>query len=199
MELTGRRGITMLDYREKVRHFVVNGEFDEATKLFVLDVMDTWLALASHVHPISIICNDQSKQDAAKIAEFEHHVSAFITLWIPFIGGYKNWQYHKLHSLTCGALAFLKDFGMLGRANAQGFENKHFELNRVRETLCRIPSRKLRVQKLAQRSQSMFIEGLTESINFLDRADKDGKCCVLCSVFYVCVSLFLTAVPSPSF
>ena len=78
--------------------------------------------------------------------------------------------------MTCGAIAFAKKYGMLGRANAQGFENKHFELRRHREILSRIPHRKVRVQKLAQRSQTMFIDGLTESLNFFQRADDDGKC-----------------------
>ena len=175
MELTGRRGIAMLDFRKKVHHFVVNGGFVQETEAVVTDVMDTWLELANHVHPISIICNDQSKLDDAKLTKFEGHISAFIKLWIPFIGGYKNWQYYKLHTLTCGAIAFAKKYGMLGRANAQGFENKHFELRRHREILSRIPHRKVRVQKLAQRSQTMFIDGLSESLLFLEQADANGE------------------------
>ena len=186
MELTGRRGIAMLDSRKKVWSMVRDSEYDEATKLVVCEVMDAWLALAGHVHAISIICNDQKKQDAAKIAEYEHHVADFVTLWIPFIGGYKNWQYHKLHSLMCGALAFLKTYGMLGRANAQGFENKHFERRRLNDVMGKIPNRKVRVQKLAQRSQSTFIEGLPESLNFLEQADIDGKCCVTSVCVCVC-------------
>ena len=61
----------MLDFRKKVHHFVVNGGFVQETEAVVTDVMDTWLELANHVHPISIICNDQSKLDDAKIAKFE--------------------------------------------------------------------------------------------------------------------------------
>jgi hypothetical protein len=196
MELTGRRGIAMLDFRKKVHHSVVNGGFVPATEAIVQEVMDTWLALSNELHPISIICNDQSKLDDAKLAKFEGHISAFIKLWIPFIT-YKNWQYLKLHSLMCGALAFARKYGMLGRANAQGFENKHFEHRTVRVTLLTIPSRKLRVQKLAQRSQTMFIDGLTESLNFFQQADADGTCCFLCSVC-LSLSLFLTAIYSPS-
>jgi hypothetical protein len=200
MELTGRRGISMLNLRGKVWSLVRDSEYDDATKLIVSNVMDEWLALADHVHAVSIICNDQKKQDAAKIAEYIHHVAAFVKLWIPFIGGYKNWQYHKLHSLMCGAFAFIKKYGMLGRGNAQGFENKHFEKRRLNDVMGKIPNRKVRVQKLAQRSQSTFIEGLPESLNFLEQADKDGKCCVP-YVFYLCawcacVCLFLTAVHS---
>jgi hypothetical protein len=175
MELTGRRGIAMLDFREKVHHFVVEGGFVQATEAIVTEVMDAWLELANHVHPISIICNDQSKLDDAKIAKFEGHISAFVKLWIPFIGDYKNWQYYKLHTLTCGAVAFAKKYGMLGRPNAQGFENKHFELGRHREILSRVPQRKVRVQKLAQRSQTMFIDGLPESLLFLEQADANGE------------------------
>jgi hypothetical protein len=192
MELTGRRGISMLDLRKKVWSLVRDGGYDEATKVVVWDVMDTWLALAAHVHAISIICNDQKKQNAAKIAEYELHVAAFVVLWIPFIGGYKNWQYHKLHSLLCGACAFIKKYGMLGRSNAQGFENKHFERRRLNDVTGKIANRKVRVQKLAQRSQSSFIEGLPESLNFLEQADENGKCCVLsvpCVCLFVCLSI----------
>ena len=32
-----------------------------------------------------------------------------------------------------------------------------------------------KAQKTAQRSQVCFVEGLQESINFLDEAEKDGK------------------------
>jgi hypothetical protein len=126
MELTGRRGISILNLRGKVWSLVRDTEYDEATKLVVWEVMDAWLALAGHVHAVSVICNDQKVQNAAKNAEYKHHVAAFVTLWIPFIDGYKNWQYHKLHLLMCGALAFIEKYGMLGRANAQGFEKKTF-------------------------------------------------------------------------
>jgi hypothetical protein len=172
MELIGRRGILMLDVRQKINHFVVNGGFVHGTEVIVQEMIDAWLALLDEVHPISILCNDQSKLDDAKLAKLEGHFSAFIKLWIPFIGGYKNWQYYKLHTLTCGSIAFAKKYGMLGRTNAQGIENKHFELNRVREILSRIPQHKVRVQKLAQRSQTMFINGLTESLNFFRQADE---------------------------
>jgi hypothetical protein len=190
MELTGRRGIAMLDFREKVHHFVVEGGFVQATEAIVTEVMDAWLELANHVHPISIICNDQSKLDAAKIVKFEGHVSDFVNLWIPFIGGYKNWQYYKLHTLTCGAIAFAKKYGMLGRPNAQGFENKHFELGRHREILSRVPQRKVRVQKLAQRSQTMFIDGLPESLLFLEQADANGE--LLSPTLVLSLSLSIT-------
>jgi len=165
----------MLDFRQKINHLVVNGGYVHGTGAIVQEIMDRWLALSNEVHPISILCNDQSKLDDAKLAKLEGHIAAFIRLWRPFIT-YKNWQYYKLHTLTCGAIAFARKYGMLGRTNAQGFENKHFELGRHREILSGIPQRKLRVQKLAQRSQTMFIDGLTESLNFFQQADEDGKC-----------------------
>jgi len=61
---------------------------------------------------------------------------------------------------------------MLGRVNAQGFENKHFEMRLIKLLMGRIARRGLRAQKTAQRSQVCFVEGLQESINFLDEAEK---------------------------
>jgi hypothetical protein len=83
-------------------------------------------------------------------------------------------------------------------------KKKHFERCRYNEVMGKIPNRKVRVQKLAQRSQSTFIEGLPESLNFLEQADKDVKCCVpyvcVCVFFLcVCVYLFLTTVHSSLF
>jgi hypothetical protein len=85
MELTGRRGILMLDFRQKINHFVVNGGFVHRTEVIVQETMDTWLALSDEVHPISILCNDQSKLDDAKLAKLEGHIPAFIKLWIPLL------------------------------------------------------------------------------------------------------------------
>jgi hypothetical protein len=174
MELSGRRGIRVLTYRQQVYDLVVNGGYLPATKSLVTGTMDTWLALASELLPISIICNDQAKQDEPKIVELSSHTAAFIELWMPFIT-YKNWQFWKLHALLCGAAAFIREYGMLGRCNAQGFESKHHEMNRHKDTTNRIASRNLRVQKLAQRQQACLVPGLTESLNFLNEEDERAK------------------------
>jgi hypothetical protein len=142
MELTGRRGIRVLSYRQKVYDLVVNGGYLPATKAIVTGIMDMWLALASELLPISIICNDQAKQDESKIAKLESHTAAFIELWMHFIT-YKNWQFWKLYALLCGAAAFIREFGLLGRCNAQGFESKHHEMNRYKDTTNSIASQNL--------------------------------------------------------
>lgn len=174
MELSGRRGIRVLDHRQKVYDLVVNGGYSPATKAIVIEIMDTWLALGSELLPISIICNDQEKQDESKIAKLESHIVAFIKLWMPFVT-YKNWQFWKLHALLCNATAFIKEYGMLGRANAQGFESKHYEMAQHKKTMGRISERKLRVQKLAERQQACFVPGLTESLKFLQDIDESKK------------------------
>ena len=125
--------------------------------------------------PLVLFFNDQGKQDDAKIAEFESHIVAYLKLWLPFVD-YKNWQYYKLHCLMCGSLAFMKKFHMLGRASEQGFESKHFEMARLKDTMCRISQNQLRVQKTSERQQAMFVEGLTESLIFLEVTKENGKC-----------------------
>ena len=75
----------------------------------------------------------------------------------------------------CGLINFHGKYGMLGRVNAQGFENKHFEMRLIKLLMGRIARRGLRAQKTAQRSQVCFVEGLQESIIFLDEAEKAGK------------------------
>ena len=49
-------------------------------------VMDLWLGLGKEVHVISIICNDQTKQDDGKIAKYKNHMVTFMDLWKPYIG-----------------------------------------------------------------------------------------------------------------
>ena len=190
MELTGRRGIRMLGFREKVYKLVVNGGYSDSTKARVTEVMDKWLGLAKEVHAISIICNDQAKQDDEEVAKFTNHVVNYLHLWRPYVG-YKNPLFHKAHSLFCGLLATMKIYGMTGRLNAQGFENKHFEIARLKEILGRIAQRWLRVQKMAERNQSMFVEGLTDSLNFLEELTENGMYSIVIHfVFLLGLSLF---------
>ena len=76
----------MLGFREKVYKLVVNGGYSDSTKARVTEVMDKWLGLAKEVHAISIICNDQIKQDDEKVANFENHMANFMHLWRPYVG-----------------------------------------------------------------------------------------------------------------
>ena len=180
MELTGRRGINVLKYRENILAFVYEGCHGDENEDDVKEIMDTWLALSTELYPISKICNDQSKQNLTKHKKLKDHIAAYILLWFPYID-YKNPIFHKLHSLMCGLIFFHWRFGMLGRVNAQGFENKHFEMRLIKLLMGRIAQKGLRVNKTAQRSQVCFVEGLQESINRLDEATKSGKRCCVCN------------------
>ena len=68
----------MLSFREKVNDLVVNGGYSDSTKARVTKVMDAWLGLAKEVHAISIICNDQTKQDDEKVAKFKNQMANFM-------------------------------------------------------------------------------------------------------------------------
>ena len=67
--------------------------------------MDTWLALAIQLYPISKACNDQSKQTHTKHEKLEGHTAVYLKLWFPYID-YKNPIFHKIHSLICGLIFF---------------------------------------------------------------------------------------------
>ena len=56
----------------------------------------------------------------------------------------------------------------------QGFESKHFEMAHLKGTMCQISQHQLRVQKTSECQQAMFVEGLTESLNFLETANENG-------------------------
>ena len=111
--------------------------------------MNTWLGLAKEVDTISIICNDQTKQDDEKVVKFKNHMAKFMYLWRPFVD-YNNPIFHKAHSLLCGLLAPNKTYGMTGRLNTQRFENKNFEIAQLKEIWGRIAQRWLRVEKMAE-------------------------------------------------
>ena len=137
MELTDRRGINVLKMRLKIHNFVCNGGYDEATEKYITGIMDTWLALSTELLPISEACNDQSKQDVTKHETLKKHIAEYLKLWFPYIDT-KNPIYHKLHSLMCGLIFFHGNYGMLGRVNSQGFENKHFEMRLIKLLIERI-------------------------------------------------------------
>ena len=183
MELTGRRGINVLEHCRKIHKLVCEGCHGDENEDYVRKNMDTWLALAIELYPISKACNDQSKQNDTKHKKLEGHIAEYLKLWFPYIT-HKNPIYHKLHSLICGLIFFHGKYGMLGRVNAQGFENKHFQMRLIKYLLGRIAQKGLRVQKTAQRSQVCFVEGLQEALNRLDEAKKAGTCCYLLSIFF---------------
>ena len=114
--------------------------------------MKTWLDLSTELLPFTEACNDQSKQDATKHETLRKNIAEYVKLWFQYIIDTKNPIYHKLHLSTCGLIYFHGKYGMLGRVNAQGFENKHFEMRLIKLLMGRIARRGLRAQKTAQRS-----------------------------------------------
>ena len=64
---------------------------------------------------------------------------------------------------------------MIGRASEQGFESKHNFLRQIKEICARIAQNKVRAQKMAERSQSLFVEGLHEALKFIKNADEEGE------------------------
>ena len=94
MELTGRRGINVLEHCKTIYKLVVEGCHGDKHEDDVQKNMDTWLALAIELYPISKACNDQSKQTHTKHKKFEGHIAKYLKLWLPYIG-YKNPIFHK--------------------------------------------------------------------------------------------------------
>ena len=142
MNLTGSRGTNVLEHCKKIHKLVCEGCHGDENEADVRENMNTWLALSIELYPISKACNDQSKQTDTKHKKLEGHIAAYLKLWFPYIT-YKNPIYPKLHSLICGLIFFHGKYGMLGRVNAQGFENKHFQMRLIKYLLGRITQKGL--------------------------------------------------------
>ena len=141
MEFTGQQGINVLKMRHKIYEQVCNGGYEEAIEEYIKGIKETWLDLSTELLPFTEACNDQSKQDDTKHETLKKHIAEYLKLWSPYINT-KNPIYHKLPSSMC-CLFFHRKYGMLGQVNAQGFEDKHFEMRLIKLLTGKIARRAL--------------------------------------------------------
>ena len=175
MEMSRQRGHYVLEAREDVYNHVVNGHYSRASlKNSVKKIMDNFLKLANHLYPISMICFDQKKQTDEQIDKYHYHIVEFVKLWETYTVK-RNPMFYKLHNFLCCTRSFLLKFGNLGLFDAQSFESKHYEMAARNKKLMRLPTKKLYVQKLNERSQVLFNEQVMECHAILEEMDEKGK------------------------
>ena len=170
LELTGRRGMKMLEGRKRIKEIVsqaYDGR-DEAAKTQVRDLMTWWGKCANHAYEFGPILKSQKKGEGERLYQLKKHFAQFLGLWYEKATD-KNPQYYKLHSLMCITIPFAKRTGMAGRPSAEAFENKHHWMNILKALLSPLPHTGLRVRKLSQRQQVYLLPGISE------RKDKIAK------------------------
>lgn len=169
-ELTNARGITALGKRQEILGMVLNGCGNNVN---VTIIMTWWFECAGLLFQISIILKDQKKQDGESISKLKELVAKYVQLWMDCLSKYsdKNPIFWKLHMFLCTLIDFFDTSGMTGRCSAEGFENKHHVMNKLKRLMAPIAMDKLRCEKLSQRQQSCLISGVEEIHRFLDEED----------------------------
>ena len=89
-------------------------------------------------------------------------------------------MFYKLHNFLCCTRSFLHKFGNLGLFDAQSFESKHYKMAARNKKLMRLPTKKMYVQKLNERSQILFNEQVMECHAILEEMDEKGELLLFC-------------------
>jgi hypothetical protein len=171
-ELTNMLGIRALEQRQKIYDTVVDGCNSPAVTV----VMHWWLECANLLYVISIMLKTQDKLVEDDVCKLKDLVVDYVYAWRAQLETYvsenQNPIFWKMHMLCCGLIEFVEITGMAGRCSAEGFENKHYVMNKIKRLMAPIALDKLRCEKLSQRQQSCLIPGIADVQNFFDRADK---------------------------
>lgn len=164
----------MIEKREEVYKIIVESKYGSKTTLFVKNWMERWIPLAHDLYHITDICHSQGKVDKEKLYKLKTHIASFVNNWFEFVY-YKNPIFWKLHMLMCGLISYAEKYHMIGRLDEQGMESKHFEMRRHKETMGRISQRLVRVQMLSERQQTCLVQGVLNSLDYLEGFDEEAK------------------------
>jgi hypothetical protein len=173
MELTNGRGIQALENRKKIHAHVcehahaTNPDLNDK----VTEVMDWWLMMADILYPISLTLKSQQKVAGDRLYQLKLNTVKFGVEWRRKVT-WKNSVFYKLHSLECMIIAFCEKHGFIGRGGAEGFENKHHEMFKLKDTLAPMANTGQRVTKLASRQQMHLLPGLESIFEKLRNAKK---------------------------
>jgi hypothetical protein len=141
------------------------------TKL--IEVMTWWKNIACHLFEIGKAINSQQKVNVAKL---KRHVVQYSILWKQMVT-WKNPIFWKLHQMMCSYISFVKGTGMSGLANAQGMENKHCMMGKLKFMMSRIIITMRHVSKLSQQQQIMCLSPTIRQKRKLiqDRTSRTGN------------------------
>ena len=118
--------------------------------------MKWWRDCADQLYAITRLLKEQEKQTPNKICKLKKAIAEFLRIWVPRITE-NNPIFWKLHTLMCCMIRFVEKTGMTGRANAEGFENTHYKISKLKAMMSGIPQTQLRCEKLSQRQQICLI------------------------------------------
>ena len=176
MELTARRGMMAMERRDEIFDATIAAFLDNPVlNGKVQDIMNWWKRAATILFELGKLMESQRKITPERLSELKKFIVDFGVLWRDKIGAIKNPVFWKLHALECCLVNFAETTGMTGRASAQGFENKHFLIGKLREMLDTIVQTEARVNKMSQRQQVLFLTGISKRVRIIeDNTNRTG-------------------------
>ena len=140
MELTAARGMLAVERRQPVYDITCQayaGTDPDLKNLKVKEVMDWWLELAGILYKMGLLMKSQKKMTEDRIKLLEVWVVKYAVLWQKKVT-YKNPVFWKMHIMECCFVNFVIVTGMSGRSLAEGMENKHFQMAKLKAMMAPI-------------------------------------------------------------
>ena len=138
--------------------------------------MDWWLELAGILYKMGKLMKSQGKMTEDRIKELEVGVVKYAVLWRKKVSAYKNPAFWKMHIVECCFVNFVGVTGMSGRSSAEGMENKHFQMAKLKAMMAPIVKTDVRVAKLSQRQQIYLLPGLAKKFEKIESRTKRTGC-----------------------
>ena len=189
LTLTGNRSLSCFERRETISETTAKSwsEDEAKNKKVIATVKDYWEENAATLHELGLLMKSQEKFDDERLKRFDTLLVSFILNWIKYSNEVKaNPIYWKLHNMFCGLRQFAHLSGMIGRVSAEGFENKHVFMRKLKELMRPIANTRVRVNAISERQQisvlhpgvvkrRQIIEGKTKRRGKGKRAKKTAK------------------------
>jgi hypothetical protein len=118
----------------------------------VVFIMTWWRNVGQHIFELGRIINSQEKVNDQKLRELKSHIVEYCILCKKIVT-WKNPVFWKMHQLMCSYIDFVEKTRMSGRVNAQGMENKHYVMGKLKFMMGRVINTLGWVSKLSQRQQ----------------------------------------------
>jgi hypothetical protein len=177
MELTHGRGMNALEHREAIYTLTCEGikDDDDINKKKVKEVMDWWLKMAGYLLEISKFSKSQKKATDERLKNFKLNLVRYGVAWRKRIR-YKNPVFWKMMVAECAFVSWVSWTRISGKGDAQGFENKHHQMNGMRALLASMVNTGQRVAKLSQRQQIFLFHEISEKMEFIEnKTERTGK------------------------
>jgi hypothetical protein len=157
MELTHGRGMNALEHREAAHTLTCEGVKDDEAinKNKVKKVMDWWLKMAGCLLEISKFSKSQKKVTDKRLKNFKRNVVKHGVAWRKRIK-HKTPVLWKMMVAECAFVSWVSWTRVSGKGDAQGFENKHHQMNGMKALLASVVNTGQRVAKLSQRRWSFL-------------------------------------------